>query len=142
MERRQFIERLLIGSGSALILSSTLTSCEKEDNSPSGNNTPVPSGGIRIDLSEQKNSSLLNTGGFIYISGIIVANAGSDEFLAVASACTHLGCTVNFTAQDKKFLCPCHYSEFSVTGSVLKGPATVPLKRYTVTKEGNILTIK
>ena len=132
MERKQFLERLLIGSGSALILS-PLASCEKEE---------TDNGDIIVDLTEAKNSNLLNDGGFIYISGIIVANAGNDEFLAVASTCTHEGCTITFSLPSKKFPCPCHFSEFSSTGSVLQGPATQSLKKYTVTKSGNILTIK
>ena len=134
MERKQFLGRLLIGTGSALILS-PLASCEKEE-------TDNNSGDITVDLTEAKNSNLLNEGGFIYVSGIIVANAGNDEFLAVASTCTHEGCTVSFSLASTKFPCPCHGSEFSSTGSVLQGPATQSLKKYAVTKDGNILTIK
>ena len=141
MERKQFIERLLISSGSALILSSSLLSCEKDEIAGNGPGGIPPGGDIIIDLTDSKYSSLLNQGGFVYVSGIIVANAGSDTFLALDSTCTHEGCTVTFSLASTKFPCGCHGSEFSSTGSVLQGPATRSLKRYNVTKDGNKLTI-
>ena len=140
MERKEFIERLLISSGSVLILSSSILSCEKDDNAPEGNN--ITPDGIKIDLTESKNNNLLNQGGYIYTTGIIVVNAGNDEFLALSSVCTHAGCTLTFSLPQKKFPCPCHGSEFSSTGSVLQGPASTPLKKYSVTKDGNTLIIK
>ena len=134
MERKQFLGRLLLGTGSAMILS-PLASCEKED---SKNDI---SGDIIVDLTEAKNSNLLNEGGFIYVSGIIVANAGNNEFIALASSCPHQGCPVTFSLPLKKFPCTCHESEFSSTGSVLQGPATRSLRKYNVVKDGNKLII-
>jgi len=39
-------------------------------------------------------------------------------------------------------VCPCHNSKFDTSGSVLQGPATAALKKYTVVVEGNTLKIK
>lgn len=51
----------------------------------------------------------------------IVVN--QNEKTTVFSAhCTHLGCTINKLENDR-FLCPCHGSEYSLDGKVLKGPA-------------------
>ena len=55
---------------------------------------------------------------------------------------THNGCTVDYDDNSNKLECPCHGSEFSTSGSVLKGPASSPLETYMVTREGDILTIK
>jgi menaquinol-cytochrome c reductase iron-sulfur subunit len=48
-----------------------------------------------------------------------------DRFRAVSAVCTHLGCTVDKTAEG--FRCPCHGSAFSAEGTVLGGPAPRPL---------------
>lgn len=40
-----------------------------------------------------------------------------------------------------KLPCPCHGSVYSISGSVLEGPAPAPLKKYNITREGDILTI-
>ncbi len=37
--------------------------------------------------------------------------------------CTHMGCIINFYKKKDKFICPCHHSEFSISGKVIKGPA-------------------
>ncbi len=57
---------------------------------------------------------------------IVIKN---DEKVAVLSAkCTHLGCIIN-KAENGMLVCPCHGSEFSSSGKVIKGPADKPLKR-------------
>jgi cytochrome b6-f complex iron-sulfur subunit len=137
MERRKFIERILISSGTTFMLGAVFSSCEKDDDDPIN----IPSEGLVIDLTESANSNLLNPGGFIYRNGLIVANTGNEEFTALASTCTHEACTIGFSLQAARFPCPCHGSEFSYTGSVLTGPATIALQRFTVARDGDILTI-
>jgi cytochrome b6-f complex iron-sulfur subunit len=60
-------------------------------------------------------------------------------FSALSLTCTHLGCTVEPTAQG--FTCPCHGSRFAAAGSVLKGPASrsLPALRLELTAPGNLL---
>ncbi|HEV8536896.1 MAG TPA: ubiquinol-cytochrome c reductase iron-sulfur subunit [Candidatus Limnocylindria bacterium] len=41
--------------------------------------------------------------------------------------CTHLGCPVNWKAEAKLFLCPCHGGVFYADGSVAGGPPSRPL---------------
>jgi nitrite reductase/ring-hydroxylating ferredoxin subunit len=50
-----------------------------------------------------------------------------DKFRAVSAVCTHLGCTVNPSADGKGFHCPCHGSQFNEDGAVVGGPAPKPL---------------
>ncbi len=47
--------------------------------------------------------------------------AKKSEWLVVVGICTHLGCVPNKT--DKGWSCPCHGSEYDLSGRVLKGPA-------------------
>ena len=44
-------------------------------------------------------------------------------FLAVSRKCTHLGCTVPWVDEKKKFACPCHGSSFDIRGQIITPPA-------------------
>jgi cytochrome b6-f complex iron-sulfur subunit len=50
-----------------------------------------------------------------------------NGFEALSLVCPHLGCEVKI--QDGGFECPCHGSRFTLDGSLLKGPADLPLKK-------------
>jgi cytochrome b6-f complex iron-sulfur subunit len=52
----------------------------------------------------------------------------AEGFAALAAVCTHLGCIVSATPSG--FACPCHGSQFSREGAVVKGPAPSPLVWY------------
>ena len=59
---------------------------------------------------------------------------GSGEIVALLASCTHRGCQPEPVGD--RLVCPCHGSEFSLTGSVLVGPAARPLMRYEVSEQG------
>jgi len=71
-------------------------------------------------------------------SRVAVIREGGDLY-ALSLVCTHLGCTVNVTPTD--IVCPCHGSAYDRTGRVLKGPATRPLPRYRVERQGETLVV-
>lgn len=71
---------------------------------------------------------------------VIVVRAG-DRFVAYSAVCTHLGCIVNWDAQRKAFLCPCHAATFDVNGKVVDGPPPAPLKEYKVSEAGGKIYI-
>ena len=54
---------------------------------------------------------------------------GRDLIYALASVCTHLGCTPSWLEGEQKFKCPCHGSGFYMTGINFEGPAPRPLER-------------
>ena len=54
---------------------------------------------------------------------------GQNMIFALASVCTHLGCTPNWLDGEQKFKCPCHGSGFYMTGVNFEGPAPRPLER-------------
>jgi cytochrome b6-f complex iron-sulfur subunit len=141
MKRRDFIRNSL-SAGIILAIPLLSASCEKEEDPTNGGNGGLPpqNEDIQIDLNSPLYSALASAGGFVLINGIIVANTGSG-FVALSSICTHQGCTITYSSSNNNFPCPCHGSVFSTTGSVINGPAATPVKRYTVTKEDNILTI-
>lgn len=57
---------------------------------------------------------------------------GQNLIFALASVCTHLGCTPNWLDGEQKFKCPCHGSGFYMTGVNFEGPAPRPLERMGV----------
>jgi cytochrome b6-f complex iron-sulfur subunit len=67
----------------------------------------------------------------------VVTNVGG-ACTVYSLICTHLGCVV--AVQGDGLRCPCHGSEFSSTGAVTKGPATLPLPAYrSQTQNGSLL---
>ncbi len=54
---------------------------------------------------------------------------GRNLIYAIASVCTHLGCTPNWLEGEQKYKCPCHGSGFYVNGINFEGPAPRPLER-------------
>lgn len=59
-----------------------------------------------------------------------------EEILALSPICTHLGCTVNWDANEdypEQYFCPCHHGRFERDGTNVPGtPPTRPLDMYEV----------
>ncbi|MDE2166668.1 MAG: ubiquinol-cytochrome c reductase iron-sulfur subunit [Alphaproteobacteria bacterium] len=49
------------------------------------------------------------------------------KLLVFSPICPHLSCYYDWNAAGGNFVCPCHNSVFSATGTVLSGPAPRPL---------------
>jgi cytochrome b6-f complex iron-sulfur subunit len=147
MKRRNMIRSVAVGSFTLFFVPALLSSCEKDQPEPDGNNGNPDDGGgndggnsLVIDLTDPDYGALTAAGGSMVIDEIIIVNTG-DGFVALSSVCTHLGCQVTYNQSSGNLPCPCHGSVFSITGSVLNGPASSPLEQYNVTQEGDILTI-
>jgi len=62
-------------------------------------------------------------------------------FLALDRKCTHLGCTVPWIPDEKRFACPCHASVFDIRGDVLSAPAPRALDLFAVRIENGIVIV-
>ena len=88
-----------------------------------------------------KTSEIPVGGGAIFAAGqAVVTQPTAGEFKAFSSICTHAGCPV--AAVTTTINCNCHGSRYSITdGSVVNGPATVPLPARTVKVVGGSVSV-
>ena len=64
-----------------------------------------------------------------------------DGIYALSTECTHLGCTVIWSEEERKFKCPCHGSGFHASGINFEGPAPRALERFKISlgRDGTIV---
>lgn len=68
---------------------------------------------------------------------LVVTQPADGEFKAFKAICTHQGCLVS-SVSDNSIICSCHGSSFSAEdGSVLGGPAAIPLSEVAVEVSGD-----
>jgi Rieske Fe-S protein len=67
---------------------------------------------------------------------IVITQPQAGTYHAFTAICTHLGCIVN-SVSGGTINCPCHGSEYSdVNGSVVRGPAPLPLAAVGIKVQG------
>ncbi len=98
---------------------------------------------ISIDLSNNSVANLREQGGWLLITAAntLIVNVDGDTFRSFTSVCTHQGCSTNWQFSNELFECTCHGSRFNTSGSVVRGPANADLAEFTVSVEGDIVTI-
>jgi hypothetical protein len=63
-----------------------------------------------------------------------VTRAPNNVFHSVDTRCNHADCVVSpYNESTGLIECPCHGSQFSISGELLQGPATAPLTCYNTT---------
>lgn len=72
---------------------------------------------------------------------IAVIRTTDTTAVALSAACTHQGCTVEIEQGTPPIYCPCHGSEFSLSGAVVHGPASSPLRAYVATVDSTGVTV-
>ncbi len=121
MDRKEFLKKLGY-SASAIFLADFLAGCSKIDQFPDVD--------FYIDLLDPQYSILMNLGGYVYISNVIVFKGLDNNYYALSKVCTHQGCNVEYNVSYDEITCPCHGSHFDTDGKVTMGPATSPLPQY------------
>jgi len=98
---------------------------------------PAPSAGQLVE------SSKVPVGGGVKVESsagvLMIVQPTRGNFAAYSAICTHAGCEVS-RATAIAIICTCHDSEFSTSdGARLAGPASMPLKKYSVVERSGLL---
>jgi len=89
----------------------------------------------------QVNAFPLNTVTAFPMGHFYLCRLEDSGFLALSRKCTHLGCTVPWMEEDRKFICPCHSSAFDMRGNVINTPAPRALDLYAISIENNMVKV-
>lgn len=149
MARRQFMNLLMVGSGTATVLGALYPVVKyfipPSTGSGSGGATAKDALGNDILVSDFVASH--NPGDHVLAQGlkgdptyIVVKEDKSLADFGINAVCTHLGCVVPWNASENKFKCPCHGSQYDSNGKVVRGPAPLSLALTHATVEDNKLT--
>jgi cytochrome b6-f complex iron-sulfur subunit len=138
IDRHDFLKSLGLRGAALLAVycaGQSLTACSSKATDP----TPLPSGGVTVDLTAPANAALLNVGSYIVTNDVVVANT-SKGYVAVTVVCTH-DSFKKVQLRNDQFYCTQHGALYDLTGKGLNALGSGGLKAYTVTKSGNVLTI-
>jgi Rieske Fe-S protein len=70
---------------------------------------------------------------------IFLVRDAKGKVVALEATCRHMGCQINWVGADKKFECPCHGSQYAMSGKVVQGPAQHNLYQHkVVVKAGQV----
>ncbi len=98
---------------------------------------PCGTNQICLDLTTPPYTSLIEVGRILRIQigtdFAIVIRATATEVVTLSEICTHQGCVVGYNANIMLVVCPCHGSQYQLTGAVAHGPATRALRSYPTT---------
>jgi cytochrome b6-f complex iron-sulfur subunit len=132
-------------------ISTLVENCGGSPTSPSSSSNasamPVLTGSVTngvLSLNIDSASPLSAVGGAALVNssvgGFLVARTGQESFSALTAICTHEGCTVT-GFESGNFVCPCHGSQYSQTGTVVRGPASLALRRFATQFANDVLAV-
>jgi cytochrome b6-f complex iron-sulfur subunit len=136
MERREFIhtlERAALGACVALpLFASGCASANYVQGIVDGGTVRVPLTSLAAD-----GTALVEVPGIDL--PLYVRRTAPGRAVALSTRCMHRGCQVE--PEPDRLACPCHGSEYSLEGAVLKGPTERPLTRFGVVETAEALVI-
>lgn len=58
----------------------------------------------------------------VSLQPVFVTRSDAGQLRVLSPICPHLGCSVSWHENQKKFVCPCHGGQFGADGSRISGP--------------------
>ncbi|MCT7981671.1 Rieske 2Fe-2S domain-containing protein [Laspinema sp. A4] len=142
MKRREFLSWVGVG-GVASFLPLAIAACTTSGESRAEvSTTPGKFEAVGTVAQLEAEGQILNEN---FKNGAIsvTRNPEDSELLyAVNPTCTHQGCLVDWNGGERKYICPCHGTEYSPDGTLLKGPAEENLPPYLVKIEGDQVLVQ
>lgn len=65
-----------------------------------------------------------------------------EKLLALSTICPHLGCQVDLDNDRSVFRCPCHDTDFEMSGALIKGPSPRGLDELEARVTNGVVEIK
>ena len=65
----------------------------------------------------------------------VVRSENDGKVRAFSTVCPHLGCGIDWDDKDRRFVCPCHVSYFTIDGTAQTGPSPRDLDELEVTMQ-------
>ena len=130
--RREFLERggrLAIAGACGGLIASLLSGCAATHVL----HAEVSGDMLTLDHAQLPSDGFVSVQASALPAPVYVGHNGEDEFSAVLMLCTHKACVLE--PAGRYLTCPCHGSEFSATGKLLRDPAPTDLKIYRVTSD-------
>jgi cytochrome b6-f complex iron-sulfur subunit len=149
----QGCSRRAVLRGFAMTAATVLVGCQGDSTSdPAPDAAPntmtsMCGANVCLDLNDPANAPLTRVDGSMTITvpkdRIILIRTSTTNVQAVSDICTHLGCSVLYNRVNKILTCPCHGSQYQLTGTVIQGPATRALMAYQTQLDAstNLLTV-
>lgn len=146
MGRRQFLNLLMVSAGATTVLGALYPVVQyfipPSSGGGSGGTTAKDALGNDVLVSDFLASHA--SGDHVLVQGlkgdptyIVVKEDRSLADFGINAVCTHLGCVVPWNANENKFICPCHGSQYDSNGKVVRGPAPLSLALAHATVEEN-----
>lgn len=144
MKRRQLLALLpaTLGAGA---LCDALTGCGSASTGEPIDGTVTAQNGQAL-VSFAQFPKLQTAGGAVVVAtstggNYIVIRTSATQAVALTAVCTHAHCLVGYQAATQDIVCPCHGSTYSISGSVLQGPAIARLATFPARMDANGVTI-
>lgn len=69
--------------------------------------------------------------------GSVYIGKRAGALTALSATCPHAGCGIDYDADRRQFVCPCHNSTFSMDGQRVGGPAPRDMDRLDLSVQGS-----